>query len=474
MIRCVLHAGGRRRKPGRSSSRSGSLSPELIVRRPGPSVVLGALHPRIPSFPPVGLLLAVVCPWLCLALAWPGLAHAGGAITDLPFLDMPGGTPGNGDGYAITCSWHQYCDDWRLYPQEGMRAIDFQSYPPNKWGLHAPGHGEVITAEGKEWGNTVEIRHPDGQTSQLYHLHYIFVSKGMPVCRFVALGTAGKTGKTKDGRDMGPHIHFGTKNMPRFAPIRGAGSHEYSENDFILATPGPRPTPSPTPVIIHHDCGGRCSSHTRAYTVDDSQNSKHCASCTVDEFVMHGDWSDMAVGFAYRDFEKNGKTWYTFVTYSDPPRLRTAEFRPMLRYIDPAWSVYAFVPVYNNYPSRHPEVVAPAVKYEIVWYDSIGQQHVDTFIVDQSQNAGKWVRIGGTYPTSWTPYDPPEYMPQPLHRGLIPLGTRVPPERQFPLILRVNNEPVGQCLPSPGNQRPCYDKHVFADAALFVPSDCGP
>lgn len=386
---------------------------------------------------------------LALVLCW-RVAYAGGDITDLPFLDVQGGTPGNGAGRRVNCSWHTNCFQADLGRRPHL-AIDFRARPEGRWGLHAPGHGVVAVAKdmGSPQGLTVEIKHPDGQVSVLYHLKTVFVSEGMKVCRFVALGRVGKSG-LEDYPGAESHIHFGTKGDEegdRFTPIRGAGGHQYQEGDF---TEG---------AIIHHDCGGRCSSKTYAYTVDDTQNPANCASCSVEEFKLFGSlWQKKFSkgGFAYRDFQE-AVSWYRCMVRRPESPLNTAQFRPMLRVIDPEWSIYAFVPILNDDSDTHKREMSPAVEYKVKWYDFSGNPYQQTFIINQRDNAGKWVRIGETYPTYWTPYDPSGWIPQ--------------EERPFPLVLEVTNEE--KCVQA-GLGAPCYGKWVAADAALFVPKNCGP
>lgn len=64
--------------------------------------------------------------------------------------------------------------------------------------------GRVVTAgPAGNYGNLVEIRHPDGRNTRYAHLDQIRVEVGQQVSQGQVIGTVGQTGRT-----TGPHLHF--------------------------------------------------------------------------------------------------------------------------------------------------------------------------------------------------------------------------------------------------------------------------
>jgi len=301
--------------------------------------------------------------------------------------------------------------------------------------VHAPGHGTVVTSGlgAGSIGNLVEVDHGDGDISQLMHLNTRFARADMEVCRYVTLGYAGRSG------GVNPHIHFGTRTMPRFPNIYGARPSEYDKDFFDDVWD-----------VAHHSSGGSCKDETNAYTVDDSQNTSRCSSCTIDEFITVGGWTRAASG-GYAYFDRNQGSYYHTTLQRGEQATRSAVFRPDLQVADNAWKVYVLIPVHRMDGSSHVSDVAQAVQYRVRARRSNGSSTTLLTTVNQRDRGGEWVKLGQSFETDWIPSNPPSGM------------------SGFPLTVEVTNDRVGECS---GNS--CRNKIVMADAAVFIPADCGP
>lgn len=365
------------------------------------------------------------------------IVRAEDPITNLPWIDNPGGEEGNGDGRKITCSWHANC-----VTGTSGKAIDFRARPNATFPVIAAGNGTVQFSgpepNGGSEGEYIVIDHGDRSTEYL-HLNTRFAREGMPMCRYVTIGYAGNSG------GVDPHIHFGTREDPLFPPIFGERPDEHEEPFF-----------NSTSNIAHHTCDGSCSDETDAYTVDDRQNTSRCQSCTLDEFLESGSWSvEREGGFGYFTRRDGSYRWSRLkgTQQSPNPPTRTVVFQPNLQITDDEWAVFVLIPVHLEDGNTHRRDVAEGVKYTTRYFSSATSgESVTISTVNQRDRGGEWVRLGGasaTFPTFWTPSSPPFGKPQ------------------FPLTVEMDNEHVGACAGSN-----CANKIVMADAAVFIPSTC--
>ncbi|MDD3501714.1 MAG: peptidoglycan DD-metalloendopeptidase family protein [Candidatus Cloacimonetes bacterium] len=98
---------------------------------------------------------------------------------------------------------------YRIHPISRQRrlhsGVDYRA--PRGTSVYAIAKGTVVRASWNGgFGNTVEIRHPDGIISQYAHLDRILVKHGQSVRAGTIVGRVGSTGYS-----TGPHLHFGIR-----------------------------------------------------------------------------------------------------------------------------------------------------------------------------------------------------------------------------------------------------------------------
>lgn len=350
-------------------------------------------------------------------------------ISDLPFLDDPGGAAGNGNGRTFTCTWHESCappNDPDV-PDDNGRGIDIRARPEGRFPIYAAGHGNVSESRsrrGTTWGQVVKVDH--GTDESLYaHLFSRSVAINQRSCRFVMLGYAGNSG------GVPPHIHFGTEFPDaRFGDIFGIRPDDGLDEDYFEV----RTEPDGSDKVLHHQCDGPCSKHTNAYTVDDVQTA---------EFFRSAGWIRRgAGGFDYFD-RTDGS--YRRAHIPDDGSSSQVTWRPHLPAIDSDWKIFAYIPEDDPHSN-----VAPVVRYQTeFFFDSSSTSPTTlTSFRNQEDSRDEWISINGSgVPTHWA------------------FGE---PGKPAPLTVRLDNGAHQGCATGG-----CQGTSVLADAMLFVPSSCG-
>jgi murein DD-endopeptidase MepM/ murein hydrolase activator NlpD len=95
---------------------------------------------------------------------------------------------------------------YRIDPITGQLAWhDGTDYPAaHGTPIKATGDGLVVRAGwDKEYGNVVDVKHPNAVITRYAHAHTLFVKAGDVVQQSQVIATVGST-----GRSTGPHLHY--------------------------------------------------------------------------------------------------------------------------------------------------------------------------------------------------------------------------------------------------------------------------
>jgi len=145
-------------------------------------------------------------------------------------------------------------------------------------------------------------------------------------------------------------------------------------------------------------------------------------------------------GYSYWRRDQGSYYWAPLQSSQEPDE-KKAYWRPDLQVNDPLWDVYVLVPVHMEKRDAHMDNVAPAAVYYVYYYDSDGTRTGVRRVINQRDHGGEWVRLG-TFPTY----------------------------NNWPLEVWLTNEVDAEGC----SGTVCQGKIVMADAAVFIPSDCGP